>query len=455
MRNPVLKVFDVARREYRATAMNRAFFFGVVLFPMIIWVVIAVVVPLFDSPDKRLEGTIGVLDLAGQDRPVATALERYFDADRLQAEYDQKKAALEAKVASEDTPIPDRAVAAKSLKKLPEGPHIVSIERLPDGADISVEEKKVVSGDYLAIVAVRPEALGDNGAYELLRGRALDIELSGDLARVVDRAIIDTRIEQAGLDPAQVRKLSAPPITNSAVVTEKGKTQGGELAQFMLPMAFMMLLWIAAFTSGNYLLTTTIEEKSTRVMELLLSAVSPMQLMAGKILGQALVGLTILAIYGGLGLAAANQFNVLSLVPTDKLPWLVIYFVMAYFLIGAMMAAIGSAVNELREAQSLMGVVMIVLMIPLFLWSMIIRQPNSTFAVVASMIPPMTPFVMILRLAQTSEPIPVWQIVLATAIGFAAVFVAIWAAAKIFRVGVLMYGKPPTFGTLLKWIRYA
>jgi ABC-2 type transport system permease protein len=177
--------------------------------------------------------------------------------------------------------------------------------------------------------------------------------------------------------------------------------------------------------------------------------------MTGKIIGQALVGLTILAIYAGLGLAAANQFNVISLVPTDKLPWLGVYFVMAYFLIGVMMAAIGSAVNELREAQSLMGVVMIVLMIPMFLWSLIIRQPNSTFSVVTSMIPPMTPFVMILRLAQTSEPIPTWQIVLATAIGFGAVFIAVWAAAKIFRVGVLMYGKPPSIGTLLKWLRYA
>lgn len=455
MRSPIAKIFDVAKREYRATALNRAFFFGVVLFPMIIWVIIAVVVPLFDSPDKRLEGAIGVLDLAGEERPVAQALERYFDPDRLQAEYDQRKAGLEAVLASKDTEVPARVLTERTLKKLPEGPHVVTVERLPDNADIDAEKKKVISGELLALVAVRPESLGDRGSYDLFRGRALDIELSGDLADVVDRAIIDTRIEQAGLDPAQVRQLSAPPITNSAIVTEKGETKGGQLAQFMLPMAFMMLLWIAAFTSGNYLLTTTIEEKSTRVMELLLSAVSPMQLMTGKIIGQALVGLTILAIYGGLGLAAANQFNVLSLVPTDKLPWLVIYFVMAYFLIGAMMAAIGSAVNELREAQSLMGVVMIVLMIPLFLWSMIIRQPNSTFAVVASMIPPMTPFVMILRLAQTSEPIPVWQIVLATAIGFAAVVVAIWAAAKIFRVGVLMYGKPPTLGTLIKWIRYA
>lgn len=455
MRNPVLKVIDVAKREYRATAMNKAFLFGVVLFPLIIWALIALVAPLFDSPDKRLEGSIGVLDAADADQPVVEALERYFDPARLQAEYDAKKGALEAALASDEASVPERIASERALKKLPTGPHAVSVLRLPDDADIDAEKRRVVSGDLLAVVAVRQDALGAGGTYDLFRGRALDLELSGQLERVVDRAIVDTRLSRAGLDPSEVRALTADPAANSAVVTEKGETKGGEVAQFILPMAFMMLLWIAAFTSGNYLLTTTIEEKSTRVMELLLSAVSPVQLMAGKIIGQGLVGLTILAIYGGLGLAAANQFNILSLVPTDKLPWLAIYFVMAYFLIGSMMAAIGSAVNELREAQSLMGAVMIVLMIPLFLWSMIIRQPNSTFAVVASMIPPMTPFVMILRLAQTSEPIPAWQIALATAIGFASVFVAVWAAAKIFRVGVLMYGKPPSFGTLLKWIRYA
>ncbi|MBL0921602.1 MAG: hypothetical protein IBJ10_05670, partial [Phycisphaerales bacterium] len=87
MRSPVLKVIDVAKREYRATAMNKAFLFGVVLFPLIIWALIALVAPLFDSPDKRLEGSIGVLDAADADQPVVEALGRYFDPARLQAGY--------------------------------------------------------------------------------------------------------------------------------------------------------------------------------------------------------------------------------------------------------------------------------------------------------------------------------------------------------------------------------
>lgn len=455
MRNPVLKVLDVAKREYRATAMTRAFLFGVVLFPLIIWAVIAVVIPLFDSPDKRLTGTIEVLDRTDPSQPVATMIESIFDPQRLQAEYDARRAKLEADSTSEEVGLAAQRAAVRDLKKLPEGPHQVAIRRLAADADVEARKADVVSGATLALVSIGPEALEPPGVYDMYTGRTLDIELANRLTDAIDRAVVDARLSRADLDPSVVRTLTASPLTRAVTITEAGETKSNALATFMLPMAFMMLLWIAVFSSGQYLLTTTIEEKSTRVMELLLSAVSPMQLMTGKILGQAAVGLTILLIYAGLGLAAASQFDILKQVPTDKLPWLAVYFVMAYFLIGSMMAAIGSAVNELREAQSLMGVVMIVLMLPMFLWTLIIRQPNSTFAVVASMIPPMTPFVMILRLAQTSEPIPTWQIVLATTIGFAAVFVAIWAAAKIFRVGVLMYGKPPSLGTLLKWIRYA
>lgn len=449
------KIVDVAVREYRATVLTRAFLFGVVLFPVIIWVIIAVVVPLFDSPDKRLVGTIAVLDKAAESQPVATALESSFDPVRLGAEYDARRAALEEAAGPEGARTGDARQAAKALKKMPEGPAEVQIVRLGDESEIDPHKERVREGEDLALVVVEPDALKADGSYDLFVGRDLNIELGENLRRTIEKAIVDTRLAEAGLDAEQVRALTSRPGARSVTLTESGETESNALAQFILPMGFMMLLWIAVMSSGQYLLTTTIEEKSSRVMELLLSAVSPMQLMTGKIAGQAAVGLTILILYALLGVGAASQFSIMSLVPTERLPWLIVYFVMAYFLIGSLMAAIGSAVNELREAQSLMGVVFIVLMIPMFLWSLIIREPNSTFSVVASMIPPVTPFVMVLRLGQTGEPIPAWQIAASIVIGFTAVVIAVWAAAKIFRVGVLMYGKPPTIGTLIRWIRVA
>jgi ABC-2 type transport system permease protein len=205
---------------------------------------------------------------------------------------------------------------------------------------------------------------------------------------------------------------------------------------------------------GQYLLTTTIEEKSSRVVEVLLSAVSPMQLMTGKILGQMAVGVVLLSVYMGVGMAALSAFSLLDLISPMTIAYVIIYFVLAYFIIASLMAAIGASVNELREAQSLMGPVMMVLMLPYIFGFPISRDPNSTLAFVLSMVPPMSPFAMVIRIT-SNEPIPAWQIALSLALTAFAAYVCVWFAAKVFRIGLLMYGKPPNLKTLIRWVRMA
>jgi len=118
------------------------------------------------------------------------------------------------------------------------------------------------------------------------------------------------------------------------------------------------------------------------------------------------------------------------------------------------MAAIGSAVNEMREAQGLMTPVMMIIMIPWFLWMPISRDPNSLLATVLSFVPPISNFVIMLRLASSTPP-PLWQTLLAIVAGAAGVYASLWFAAKVFRIGLLMYGKPPSFATLVRWARMA
>jgi ABC-2 type transport system permease protein len=115
------------------------------------------------------------------------------------------------------------------------------------------------------------------------------------------------------------------------------------------------------------------------------------------------------------------------------------------------MSAVGSAVSDLREAQSLVGPVMMVLIVPVALWLPIVENPNGMLATVTSYIPPATPFVMIMRLTAATEPIPLWQTITATLWGFACAIGMMWLAARIFRVGVLMQGKPPSPKELLRW----
>lgn len=270
------------------------------------------------------------------------------------------------------------------------------------------------------------------------------------------QTIVDARIRASGQDPATITALTNVRARESKAVTLSGDVESGaaETANIMLPFGFMILLWIATFTGGQYLLTTTIEEKASRVIEVLLSAVSPVQLMTGKIIGQMCVGLMILGIYASIGVGALVNFQMLSFVDLGNLGYLAVFFFIAFFLLAAMMAAIGSAVNEMREAQSLMGPIMIVMMVPMILWLPITRDPNGTLATVLSLVPPISPFAMILRIA-ASEPVPFWQVALSIVIGIAAVFFTVRLAAKVFRVGVLMYGKPPNFRTLIRWVRMA
>jgi ABC-2 type transport system permease protein len=147
-------------------------------------------------------------------------------------------------------------------------------------------------------------------------------------------------------------------------------------------------------------------------------------------------------------------FAVLGVLDIKLLFYLFVFYLIAHFVIASLLAAIGAAVNDMREAQSLMGPVMMVLVIPWVLWMPISRAPESTFAVVTSFLPPINPFVMLIRMASSTPP-PLWQVWLSIAIGVASVYGALWFAAKVFRVGLLMYGKPPNVRTLIKWVRMA
>jgi ABC-2 type transport system permease protein len=219
-------------------------------------------------------------------------------------------------------------------------------------------------------------------------------------------------------------------------------------------MAFMILILISVMTAGQQLMTSTIEEKSSRVVEVLLAAVSPTELMGGKILGQMAVGMLMLLVYGGLLILALFSFSVLGMIDPWLLMYMLIFFVIAFTTLAAFMAAIGAAVNELREAQALLTPMILVVMLPAMLWMPISNDPDSMFATVLSLVPPISPFVMMLRMASNTPP-ALWQVWLSIGLGVLGMWAAIWFAGKVFRIGLLMHGKPPNFMTLIRWVRMA
>jgi ABC-2 type transport system permease protein len=462
------KVIHIAWREFSATVLTKGFLIGMLLPPIIMFGSILAQILLANNKPPPVKGTVALIDNSGA---ATETIKGLFTADSLDKEASDKAAEI-SKAATEATKAIDPSgasagslIESSARNALVATAPTLSLETKPTGTDVEALKKELLSGSAtdgsrLAVVVIAQDAIlksGDKntfGSFDVFVKERVDARAQDLIVNQVRTGIINARLAANGEEPSRVRELMTLDRPRPKAITAAGEKSTGEFQQVMIPLAMMILLWISTFTGGQYLLTSTIEEKSNRIMEVLLSAVSPVQLMTGKIVGQMGAGLLILLLYSGAGIGALFYFARSDLVHWHTLGFLVIFFFIMFFTIGAMMAAVGSAVSDVHEAQTLIGPIMIVIISPMLLMMPIIQSPNSNFAVAMSFIPPINPFVMILRLASTQPP-PMWQVLLSTLIGCVTVVVAVRSAAKIFRIGVLMYGKPPNFATLIRWIRMA
>jgi ABC-type Na+ efflux pump permease subunit len=480
------RVLSVAWRDFKHTVMTKAFLFAIVGVPILLVGIIAIAaIVMMGHKEPPLIGTVAV---AAPDDAVIEAIRAEFDPERIKREQDSEAAELNATAQGVGAMAgtTDYDAAGGSLSGMPvRGEVDISIEAL----DRNVHEftnglkQRLEDGDLLA-VAIIPQAAIDNWkpdderedeadaaredegdekhtpspTFRLLVNETMDTDHIGLIEKRLGQAVVSVRAEQEGVDLESSRALLKRPRADTDRLIKGGETKSeGEAVRALkqvIPMVLLMLLWGATFGTGNQLLMSTIEEKSNKVMEVLLSAVSPMQLMTGKIIGLGLVGLIIVAVYSSAGIAGLVVANRLDLIDTVDLIYFALYFFMAYFMVASMMAAVGSAVSDLREANTLLTPVMLLLMVPLFLWMPISQAPNGGVATAFSFIPPAIPFVMILRIG-ADEAVPLMHIPLTLIWGYLCTFGMMWLAAKIFRVGVLMYGKPPSPIELIKWARYS
>ena len=244
------------------------------------------------------------------------------------------------------------------------------------------------------------------------------------------------------------------------------------MVSYFIGLAMASILYMFQLIYGQMVMTSIIEEKNNRVLELVVSSVKPQILMLGKILGIAAVALTQIVIWGVI--VASVSMWVLPLInsgisSTDPelagvmdmlgntgymaslFGYITLFMVFGFMLYAAMFAAIGSAVDNINDASQLTTIATVPVIFGLIFSMMVLNDPNSTLAVWLSMIPLTSPMVMMSRIA---FGIPTWQIWVLLAILVASVFGIVWVAAKIYRVGIFMYGKKPKIGDLIKWARY-
>ena len=442
------RVATIAWREFKHTVFTKGFIIGALALPIVMFGVIGLMPFLISDKPTPVQCTVVVAD---EDGSVARAIEAGF------AQYrggDESPAAVPQQPNKPSDYFPgDAEIGTPQPIEVD-----IAVTRVALTADLQAERARVQSGNSLAFIEV-PAALLDRApapdlTLSVLVPTASPAKTTALIERVAREATVVARIERHGGDLAAARAMLRKPSTSTSRLSARGDAAHEDIKiRMFLPGGFMMLMWIAAFTSANQLLTTTIEEKSSKVIEVLLSAASPLELLAGKILGQSAVSALMLSTYGAVGLSGLAFAAMLDLVPITTILLFLVLFVMAYLMVAAIMTAVGSAVNDLREAQSLVQPAMIVMMVPLILWLPITENPTGWLATISSFVPPCGPFVMVLRTTAAIEPIPGWQVFVALAVNAVGTVGFVWAAARIFRVGVLMQGKPPTPRELLRWAR--
>jgi ABC-2 type transport system permease protein len=459
------KILYVAVREFLATVMTKGFVFGVLLTPAIIGLMVFLIPRLITEGPPKIVGQVAILDQTGTVASNLTAnlaprrfLERRAETQR-QIQWATGSGSGNVRESATD-------IRASSFRKLEEMPQITTMV-LPEGSDLEQEKMLLMhsplnkAGDpsaRLALIVIHQDAVmpgrgnEELPVYDLFVRSQIDDRLVEGIHTAIQESIGAARLQAKGMDPKSVVNLLLVKRADTRALSAEGEKKNSVMWNAILPIAFMILLIISVLTSGQCLLTTVVEEKSNRVVEVLLSAVSSMELMTGKILGQMVVGFLILLLYAGLGIVALASFTLLGLLKPILLVYLFIFYLLAYSTTAALLAAIGAAVSEMRDAQSLMMPVMLMLMLPWLLMMPISRDPNSLLSVVLSFVPPISNFVVLLRMASTIPP-PLWQVWLSILVGAAGVYVALRFAAKVFRVGLLLFGKPPSFGTLIRWAR--
>jgi len=309
-------------------------------------------------------------------------------------------------------------------------------------------------------VVIPPDIL-TAGKAEFYGRNTGDIFTRGTVADRLSRAVREERLAENRIDQRVLREASRRVTLNSTKISASGeeKVTG---SSFMVVFSFGMLIYISVLMYGQIVLGAVIEEKETRIAEILFSSMRSFPLMMGKLVGVSLVALTQLGIWGlallafagfGAGMMGGNSSANLPHVPPIMFVYFVLYFLLGYFIYATVYALIGSMVTTTQEGGQLAMPIVLMLVAGFYFVFPIIRSPNSSLAFWASMFPFLAPITMMVRI--TTETPPAWQIILSLAIGFATVVGLIWLASRIYRVGMLMYGKKATIPEVLRWIRQA
>ncbi len=439
------KLMAVAKREYMERVRSRWFILGTLAVPAL--AVAALAIPMYMASRGASSSLrhITVIDATGTGMGDRVAKALMADSSLGSAKTDSVATRV-INVDAAQLPAQERAATAEV--ELPK--HIVGYLVLTDST---------LTGKSARYAGRNASSIADMEKLE----------------SVVRQASMIVRLERQGVRSDLVNDLASSHLkVNSERLSEHGRSGSGE-AGLIAGIAVGLLLFMSIIIHGNNVLRGVLEEKSTRVAEVVLSSVKPETLLAGKVLGVGAVGLTQQIAWlgigaylmgfvapimmknagGGAGAAASSgtMSGMFASLSPEVLIVALVYFVIGFVFYATLYAAAGSMVNSEQEAQQAAVPVMILLMSTWLMVNPVMINPNSTLAVVLSWLPWSSPIIMPMRMGLTAvSPMAIAGSIVVAILGC---IVAIWLSARIYRVGMLMYGKKPSLAEVAKWIRYA
>ncbi len=431
-------ILVIAKREFIERVRTKAFVIGTILGP--IFMAGIMIVPALMASKMAKSVSITVIDAEGSLRTLVE------DSLRGGAEIPEKKDAS-------DDPMTARSRNTGTTK---------FVIKPPVGAEVSAQreaaKQAVLNGTLDAYVVLPKDVLSESRA-EYYAKSVTDFEGIRAVDRAVEKAVFAKRIGAEGIDPTRIAALTQPLDLKRLRVSDKGEQEDRGVS-FFLTLIMVMMIYVGTLMWGQVVMTGVIEEKSNRVVEVIVSSTTPRNLLFGKLVGVGGAGLLQFGIWilalvavsvasGSLAFLSGVDLPEINPVLIAAFP---IFFLLGFFLYASLYAAIGSAVNTIQEAQNFIFPVMLPIIMAMVCWPVVMRAPDSTLSVVLSLIPFMTPILMFLRMSVLMPP--VWQIALSVVLTSLTIAVVIWIAARIYRVGILMYGKPPNFPEMLRWIRH-
>ncbi|HAY35659.1 MAG: ABC transporter permease [Rhodothermales bacterium] len=342
---------------------------------------------------------------------------------------------------------------------------------------------KVLNDEYSGYL-VLPEGLieGTSGArYYSSEGGGIS-SFNWDLERTIRDVVRLERLEDQNVSREVFDIIDAGINLETIKISDEGEEEGSTAAYAIVGAIMGFLIYITMLIYGSVVMQGVIQEKMNRVVEIIISSVRPFQLLMGKVLGIGAMGLVQMSFWAGLIAAgtffsgtlvsmivdpanlnlpetasqeeilAATNFNIPDLGP-EVFIWFVLFFLGGYLLYATLFAGVGSAVEQQQDAQSLMLPLMMPIIVSIVFLQAVIEAPNSTLSVALSMFPFTAPIPMVVRVAMID--VPFWQVGLSFALLMASFVGAVWVSSRIYRIGILSYGKKPSLKEMIKWMRYA